>query len=85
MIAYAKQADGNYAVTRDGVFIGIVGKDRNDWWASHNTTERTLTALAGSMFYRSGLRTRDAAAAALIDWRTTVDPALKQIARLGGT
>lgn len=69
-ITFTKQADGNLAVTigaaTNGMFIGIVGRDRNGWWASYSGSIERTTTFSLAMFYVNALSSRETAADMLV-------------------
>lgn len=68
MITLLKQANGAYAVSPDGRFLGIVGHDENGWWANHGARGESERGFMASFLYVSGLRTRRSAIDQLINW-----------------
>jgi hypothetical protein len=80
-VTLVSQANGDVAVNRGDSALGIVGRDHKGWWASHSYTEQPRGGgFVGSFFYVSGLRTRNAAVAALVQWHGDTAP----IAKIGG-
>jgi hypothetical protein len=83
-IDFVKQADGFYAVRRGGTLLGIVGHDayNRGWFATQSKSQRQRGSLSASYFYVNGMRTRQAAADALIEWHDASTPPPLQL--MGG-
>jgi hypothetical protein len=66
------QPDGSYVVTVASRRVGIVGRDDNGWWGKASLDESSRkpggATFFSANFYQNSLRSRKAAAQAIIDF-----------------